>query len=93
MFLPPSRNTHFAEIIILLRTIEWIFAEQIGVNYLMFGMNLLQDDNRVIVKALEKEHHMNAEEINIAIFFPEMAWGNGHEARDLVHSGDCIKKY
>ncbi|KAL5505211.1 hypothetical protein EMCRGX_G006611 [Ephydatia muelleri] len=43
-------------------------AEQIGVNYLMFGMILLQDDNGAIVKALEEEHRGNAEKINTAIF-------------------------
>ena len=43
-------------------------AEQIGVNYLMFGMILLQDDNGVIVKALEEEHRGKAEKINLVIF-------------------------
>ncbi|KAL5502268.1 hypothetical protein EMCRGX_G009014 [Ephydatia muelleri] len=43
-------------------------AERIGVNYLMFGMILLQDDNGVVVKALEKEHHWVAVDINTAIF-------------------------
>ena len=49
-------------------------AEQIGVNYLMFGMILLQDDNGAIVRALEEEHHRNAEKINTAIF---QKWLNG----------------
>ena len=43
-------------------------AEQIGINYFMFGMILLQDDNGAILKALEEEHHWNAEKINRAIF-------------------------
>ena len=43
-------------------------AEQIRVNYLMFGMILLQDDNGVIVKASKDEHNGNAEKINTAIF-------------------------
>ena len=43
-------------------------ADQIGVNYLMCGMILLQDDNGAIVKALEEEHHGNAEKINTAVF-------------------------
>ncbi|KAL5471322.1 hypothetical protein EMCRGX_G029423 [Ephydatia muelleri] len=43
-------------------------VEQIEVNYLMFGMILLQDDNGAIVKALEEEHRGNAEKINKAIF-------------------------
>ena len=43
-------------------------AEQIGVSYLMFGMILLQDVNGAVVKALEKEHRGNAEDINRAIF-------------------------
>ena len=42
--------------------------ERIGVNYLMFGIILLQDDNGAIVKALEKEHHLRAVDINMAIF-------------------------
>ena len=43
-------------------------AEWIGVNYLMFGIILLQDDNGAIVKALEKEHHWIAVDINMATF-------------------------
>eukprot|EP00731_Ephydatia_muelleri_P000993 Em0001g993a len=42
-------------------------AEQIGVNYLTFGMFLLQDSFGAIVKALENEHQRNAERINLAI--------------------------
>ena len=66
-------------------------AEQIGVNYLMFGMILLQDDNGAIVKALEEEHRGNAEKINTAIF---QKWldGKGIWAHYLVHSGVCITK-
>ena len=43
-------------------------AQQIGVNYSKFGILLLNDHNGAIVKALEKEYHCNAEDINIAIF-------------------------
>ena len=42
-------------------------AEQIGVNYFKFGIFLLEDSNGVIVQALEKQLHFNAEQINIAI--------------------------
>ena len=43
-------------------------VQQIGVNYSKFGILLLNDTNGAIVKAVEKEHHHNAEDINIAIF-------------------------
>ena len=43
------------------------FAQNIGVNYLKFGIFLLEDSNGDIMKALEKEHHINVEEINVAI--------------------------
>ena len=58
-------------------------VEQIGVNYLMFGMILLQDDNGAIVKALEKEHRGNAEDISIAIF---QKWLNGKGMRPVTWS-------
>ena len=44
------------------------FAQKIGVNYLKFGIFLLEDSNADITYALEKEHQMKAEEINMAIF-------------------------
>ncbi|KAL5505205.1 hypothetical protein EMCRGX_G006605 [Ephydatia muelleri] len=49
-------------------SVELSRLRKIGVNYLMFGMILLQDDNGAIVKALEEEHCGNAEKINTAIF-------------------------
>ena len=58
-------------------------AEQIGVNYLMFGMILLQDDNGVVVKALEEEHRGKAEKINIAIF---LKWLDGKGMRPVTWS-------
>ena len=58
-------------------------AEQIGVNYLMFGMILLRDDNGVIVKALEEEHRGNAEKINTAIF---QKWLEGKGMRPVTWS-------
>ena len=41
--------------------------EQIGINYLHFGIFLLEDSNGAIVEALENEHLKNAERINLAI--------------------------
>ena len=58
-------------------------AEQIGVNYLMFGMILLQDDNGVVVKALEEELRGKAEKINIAIF---QKWLDGKGMRPVTWS-------
>ena len=58
-------------------------AEQIGVNYLMFGMILLQDDNGAVVKALEEEHRGKAEKINIAIF---QKWLDGKGMRPVTWS-------
>ena len=43
------------------------FAEQVGVNYLNFGIILLEDNNGAIVTALENERLKNAEQINVAI--------------------------
>ena len=42
-------------------------AIKVGVEYLQFGIFLLEDKNGDIVKALEMEHHWKAEQINIAI--------------------------
>eukprot|EP00731_Ephydatia_muelleri_P033297 Em0027g45a len=42
-------------------------AEQIGADYLKFGIFLLEDSNGAIVTALENEHLKNAERINVAI--------------------------
>ena len=42
-------------------------AIKVGVHYFKFGVFLLEDTNGVIVKALEMEHHWNAEQINMAI--------------------------
>ena len=58
-------------------------AEQIGVNYLMFGMILLQDVNGAVVKALVKEHRGNAEDINVAIF---QKWLDGKGMRPVTWS-------
>ena len=72
MYLPPETPTLLKLLSFSDRGVN--IAEQIGVNYLMFGMILLQDDNGVIVKALEKEHHWVAVDINTAIF---QKWLNG----------------
>ena len=58
-------------------------AEQIGVNYLEFGIFLLQDSNGAIVKALEKEHHWNAKQINLAIF---QKWLEGKGVKPVTWS-------
>ena len=43
-------------------------VEQIGANYSCFGIFLLEDNTGAIMKALEKEHKVNAQEINMDIF-------------------------
>ncbi|KAL5473631.1 hypothetical protein EMCRGX_G028135 [Ephydatia muelleri] len=58
-------------------------AEQIGVNYLKFGIFLLKDSDGVIVKALEKEHLKNAEEINMAIL---QRWLQGKGVKPVTWS-------
>ena len=42
-------------------------AIKVGVDYVKFGIFLLNDSNGVIVNALEIEHRGNAEHINMAI--------------------------
>ena len=51
-------------------------AIKVGIRYLKFGIFLLEDTNGDIVKALEREHHMNVEEINMAILHKWLQ-GNG----------------
>ena len=58
-------------------------AEQIGVNYFKFGIFLLEDSNGIIVKALEKEHLKNAEEINMAIL---QRWLEGKGVKPVTWS-------
>ena len=65
-YLPPATPTLLRLLLFSERAVN--IAELIGVNYLMFGMILLQDYNGAIVKALEKEHHWGAVDINMAIF-------------------------
>ena len=65
-YLPPETPTLLKLLYFSERGVN--IAEQIGVNYLMLGMILLHDDNGAVVKALEKEHHWVAEDINTAIF-------------------------
>ena len=58
-------------------------AERIGVNYYKFGIFLLEDSDGVIVKALEKEHLKNAEEINMAIL---QRWLEGKSVKPVTWS-------
>ena len=58
-------------------------AEQIGVNYFKFGIFLLEDSNGVIVQALEKQLHFNAEQINIAIL---QRWLEGKGVKPVTWS-------
>ena len=58
-------------------------AELIGVNYFKFGIFLLEDSNGFIVKALEKEHVRNAEEINMAIL---QRWLQGKGVKPVTYS-------
>ena len=58
-------------------------AEQIGVNYLKFGIFLLQDSTGTIVKAIENEHQRNAEQINLAIL---QKWLEGKGVKPVTWS-------
>ena len=58
-------------------------AEQIGVNYFKFGIFLLEDSNGVIVQALEKQLHFNAEQINITIL---QRWLEGKGVKPVTWS-------
>eukprot|EP00731_Ephydatia_muelleri_P001003 Em0001g1003a len=58
-------------------------AEQIGVNYLKFGIILLKDSSGAIVTALENEHQKNAERINLAIL---QKWLEGKGVKPLTWS-------
>eukprot|EP00731_Ephydatia_muelleri_P000423 Em0001g423a len=59
------------------------FARKIGINYFKFGVFLLEDSDGAIVKALEREHHWNAEEINMAIL---QQWLQGKGAKPVTWS-------
>ena len=56
-------------------------AEQIGANYLKFGIFLLEDSNGAIVTALENEHLKNAERINVTIL---QRWLNGKGVKPVT---------
>ena len=43
-------------------------AELVGTKYSKLGIFLLNDDTGAIVEALERQHLLNVEEINTAIF-------------------------
>ncbi|KAL5499706.1 hypothetical protein EMCRGX_G011164 [Ephydatia muelleri] len=58
-------------------------AEQIGANYLTFGIFLLEDSNGAIVTALENEHLKNAERINVAIL---QKWLEGKGVKPVTWS-------
>mgnify|MGYP003419168942 CR=1 FL=1 len=62
---------------------ELNIAEQIGVNYLKFGILLLEDCNGVIVTALENERHLKAEQINLAIL---QKWLEGKGVKPVTWS-------
>jgi hypothetical protein len=51
-------------------------AQKIGTDYMKLGIFLLKDDNADLTIALEKEHHGNAEHINMAVF-RQWVKGNG----------------
>eukprot|EP00731_Ephydatia_muelleri_P018669 Em0011g709a len=57
--------------------------EQIGINYLHFGIFLLEDSNGAIVEALENEHLKNAERINLAIL---RKWLDGKGVKPVTWS-------
>ena len=58
-------------------------AEQIGTNYLKFGIFLLEDSNGIIVDALAEEHHWKAERINMAIL---QRWLDGKGMKPVTWS-------
>ena len=57
--------------------------EQIGINYLHFGIFLLEDSNGAVVEALENEHLKNAERINLAIL---RKWLDGKGVKPVTWS-------
>ena len=58
-------------------------AEQIGVNYLKFGIILLKDSSGAIVTALENEHQKNAERVNLAML---QKWLEGKGVKPVTWS-------
>ena len=58
-------------------------VEQIGANYSCFGIFLLEDYTGAVVKALEKEHRGNAQEINMDIF---QRWLQGNGLKPVAWS-------
>ena len=58
-------------------------AIKVGVSYLKFGIFLLNDTNADIVKALEMEHHWNAEQINMAML---QQWLHGKGVKPVTWS-------
>ena len=66
-------------------------VEQIGADYSRFGIFLLEDKNGAVVKALEKEHRGNAQEINTDIF---RRWFEGKGMRPVAWSTlvKCLQK-
>ena len=58
-------------------------AIKVGVRYIKFGVFLLEDTNGDIVKALEMEHHWDAEQINMAIL---LKWLQGKGVKPVTWS-------
>ena len=58
-------------------------AEQIGANYLKFGILLLEDSNGAFMTALENKHLKNAEWINVAILHK---WLQGEGVKPVTWS-------
>ena len=81
MPLPPGTPTLLQLLSLTDRGVN--IAEQIGVNYLKFGIFLLEDSNGVIVKALENEKLKNAEHINLAIL---QRWLEGKGVKPVTWS-------
>ena len=65
MYLPPGTPTLLELLAFSDKRLN--IPEQIGGNYLKFGIFLLKDSNGVITDALAEEHHWKAERINMAI--------------------------
>ena len=66
-------------------------AVKVGVEYLKFGIFLLNDANGDIVKALEIEHLKNAERINMGIL---QRWLHGKGTKPVTWSTliDVLRK-
>ena len=62
---------------------KWNIAVEVGTKYLQFGIFLLDDKNGTIVDALEREHHWNAERINMAIL---QKWLQGNGIKPVMWS-------